>query len=139
MLPAMGSLRTVNPHPGSTDCFEFIRAKLENRRCTHTVCPQQVETMVLPKRVISLADLTGTIRLLKPLQGQTGKYTALSHYWRAHQPIRTTLSSLSSMKLAIPWTSLTSVFKDAIRVCKEAGITFLWIDSLCIVQDSVPD
>jgi hypothetical protein len=43
------------------------------------------------------------------------------------------------MKQAIPWTSLTAVFKDAIRVCKEVGIAFLWIDSLCIVQDSVPD
>jgi Heterokaryon incompatibility protein (HET) len=31
------------------------------------------------------------------------------------------------------------VFQDAVRVCRRLGIRYLWIDSLCIIQDSKDD
>lgn len=36
----------------------------------------------------------------------------------------------------IPVTQLSNVFQDAMRVTLELGLFYLWIDSLCIVQDS---
>lgn len=36
-------------------------------------------------------------------------------------------------------TSLPRTFRDAIVVTRSMGIIFLWIDSLCILQDSAED
>ena len=36
----------------------------------------------------------------------------------------------------IPYEQLPKTFKDAIRIERALGIRYLWIDSLCIVQDS---
>ncbi|KAH6677171.1 hypothetical protein B0J14DRAFT_475992, partial [Halenospora varia] len=35
--------------------------------------------------------------------------------------------------------SLSKTFVDAISITRFMGIRFLWIDSLCIIQDSVDD
>ena len=40
---------------------------------------------------------------------------------------------------SVPWSSLSMVFQDAVRVCRRLGIRYLWIDSLCIIQDSKDD
>jgi hypothetical protein len=39
----------------------------------------------------------------------------------------------------IPWSSLSKTFQDAIEVSHGLGINYLWIDSLCIVQDNEDD
>jgi len=39
----------------------------------------------------------------------------------------------------IPWDQLTATFRDAITICRRLGIFYLWIDSLCIIQDSKDD
>jgi len=50
-----------------------------------------------------------------------------------------TKESLQEMKHSIPWTSLTKTFQDAIEITKTLRISYLWIDSLCIIQDSPTD
>lgn len=39
----------------------------------------------------------------------------------------------------IPWESLPKSFQDAIAVCRVLDVSYLWIDSLCIIQDSTSD
>jgi hypothetical protein len=39
----------------------------------------------------------------------------------------------------VPWECLTRTFQDAITVCRQLKIPHIWIDSLCIVQDSSDD
>lgn len=39
----------------------------------------------------------------------------------------------------IPYDSLPQVFKDAAYIAARAGIDYLWIDALCIIQDSEED
>jgi hypothetical protein len=40
---------------------------------------------------------------------------------------------------SIPIEKLTRTFTDAISITRELGIDYLWIDSLCIIQDSNHD
>jgi hypothetical protein len=40
---------------------------------------------------------------------------------------------------AIPLSSLSRVFREAILVTREFGTRYIWIDSLCIIQDSSED
>ena len=43
------------------------------------------------------------------------------------------------MKHEIPVARLSQTFKDVINVTRKLGIRYLWIDSLCIVQDDKND
>jgi hypothetical protein len=73
---------------------------------------------------------------------ETCKYTALSYVWGKHvyQPTLTTenrralQNSGSLSSLDIPRTIL-----DAMDVCRKLGLRYLWIDSLCIIQDVSDD
>ena len=51
----------------------------------------------------------------------------------------TTNSSLQSHQAGIDVTSMPQTYKDAIRVARDLGIKYLWIDALCIVQDLTDD
>lgn len=43
------------------------------------------------------------------------------------------------MKKHIPLHTLSKTFQDAVEVTRRLGIRYLWIDSLCIIQDSAAD
>ena len=47
--------------------------------------------------------------------------------------------NLDTLKDKLPMDRLSPVFQDAISVTLELGYNFLWIDSLCIIQDSIED
>ena len=68
-------------------------------------------------------------------------YVALSHCWGPpdKRPLCTTKANLAQHILGIPWHLLTQTFQDAILLCIELSIQYLWIDSLCIVQDDKED
>ncbi|EXJ67951.1 uncharacterized protein A1O5_08565 [Cladophialophora psammophila CBS 110553] len=48
-------------------------------------------------------------------------------------------TSLSVIMNGIPIESLPQTFKDVVTVARELSVRFVWIDSLCIVQDSALD
>ena len=72
-------------------------------------------------------------------------YACLSHCWgpspRRPQSniLKTKRSTLEQFKIEVPWHELTKTFKDAIEICRRLNIDYLWIDSLCILLDSVDD
>jgi hypothetical protein len=53
--------------------------------------------------------------------------------------VRTTRSNYNSFREKILWTNLPSTFRDAIRIAASLGIDFIWIDSLCIIQNDPDD
>lgn len=70
------------------------------------------------------------------------EYIALSHCWGtalgAHIP-RTTRSTLAAREAGIHWDELSKTFQDAIKISQGLGVQFIWIDSLCIIQDDQDD
>lgn len=66
-------------------------------------------------------------------------YLALSHCWGTTPPLRTTQENLVQHSQKIDINSLPSTFKDAVQATRELGFRYLWIDSLCIVQDDPSD
>src|ERR1700744_2598321 len=92
---------------------------------------------VLPTRVIEVGD-PGRIRLMVP-NGAMGRYVCLSHCWGGLQPLKTTKENLSSHLHSIPPQSIPKTYQDAIELTRLLGIKYLWIDSLCIIQDSTED
>ena len=51
----------------------------------------------------------------------------------------TTRSNIDRFRRDIPLESFPLTFRHAIEVTRSLGVRYLWIDSLCIVQDDVGD
>jgi hypothetical protein len=59
--------------------------------------------------------------------------------WGPKSHFRTTLSNIADFEQSITLEELPRTFQDAILVTRRLGSRFLWIDSLCIIQDSHED
>jgi hypothetical protein len=99
----------------------------------------------MPTRVIDVGDghtahlvLTGKIR-------QVAHYVALSHCWgqlKKEETIKwctTTHNEKDRRAKGFPVTELPPTFQDAITVTRQLDLRYLWIDSLCIIQDDSGD
>ena len=71
--------------------------------------------------------------------GLTGGYAALSHCWGISPIIKTTKASFDTFTKCIETEKLSRVFRDAVSVTRGLGLRYLWIDSLCIIQDDAGD
>jgi hypothetical protein len=100
-----------------------------------------------PKRVIDVNPFDGSndVRLFTQAAGNSEvtpvvqPYVTLSHCWGTQQIITTTIDSIESHHRRIEWQKLSKTFQDAIIVTRSLGFKYIWIDSLCIIQDSVED
>ncbi|CZR68293.1 uncharacterized protein PAC_18192 [Phialocephala subalpina] len=93
----------------------------------------------LPTRAIDVATLDNdSVRLISS-QGMCGKWAALSHRWGVKPFFTLREDTIQSLKTGIPVASLPTTFQDAIKLTRFLGLKYLWIDSLCILQDSVAD
>ena len=115
---------------------EKILEKIQECESNHQSCRKSGPS-VLPLRVI---DITQDRPRLLETSGQIESYTALSYIWGMEaQPVMTTQANLQSLTRALPVADLPQTIKDAIFVTKNIGIRYLWVDSLCIIQDSKID
>ncbi|TGO22930.1 hypothetical protein BPAE_0150g00240 [Botrytis paeoniae] len=67
------------------------------------------------------------------------RYAALSHSWGFHKPIELTSENIGHLMKELSLNTLPKTFKDAIKITQKFGIDFLWIDSLCIIQNDEDD
>ena len=63
----------------------------------------------------------------------------LSHCWGTAEFLTLRESRKDDMKERIVWSSLPKTFQDAVTVTMWFKVKYLWIDSLCIIQDSHED
>lgn len=64
---------------------------------------------------------------------------ALSHCWGESEVIGLTTATASSLFTSAPISKLPRTFRDAIEVCRWLNYSHIWIDALCIIQDSDED
>jgi hypothetical protein len=86
-----------------------------------------------------LLDVSGDNVKLCTLKTLDGAYACLSHCWGSSQIIKTTKANIEDHKRGIPWVRLSRTFQDAITATRLFGMKYLWIDSLCIIQDDIED
>ncbi|KAL8787745.1 MAG: hypothetical protein Q9213_002065 [Squamulea squamosa] len=63
----------------------------------------------------------------------------LSHRWGTASFLKLTHSNLADLVKGFSIADLPQTFQDAIFVARRMGCKYLWIDSLCIIQDSRED
>lgn len=137
--------------PGDTasdHSFSTAQSWIQDCVANHKLCGPD-EPSPLPTRILHLGETTNEtaegngddlqIRLIEPSSDQRERYISLSHSWGCEQPLITTTATLEQHKTGIPLSQLPATFRDAVLICRKLGIHYLWIDSLCIIQDSDVD
>ncbi|KAK8102131.1 heterokaryon incompatibility protein-domain-containing protein [Apiospora sp. TS-2023a] len=97
---------------------------------------------VLPSRVLDTGLSKDVVKLVEP-RGQSGIYACLSHCvgspWGGEMSLATTQHTIRKNEAGIPLDDLPKTFLDAIQIVNQLGIRYIWIDSLCILQDDADD
>lgn len=60
----------------------------------------------------------------------------LYYAWGGPQPLMLNVSSQSSLQTRVGIHGFPPTIRDAIRATRELGFEYIWIDALCIFQDS---
>lgn len=135
------------PEVGSPVYFELLREWLRVCDEDHAQygCPPDSDSP-LPTRVLDVGvdnDLN-SLHLYCANHDERGEYIALSHCWGKLPPeirekICTYLRNIDDRRKGINFNMLPKTFQDAVVVTRKLGKRFLWIDSLCIIQDDKQD
>ena len=123
---------------GDQSCLNMVGQWLGECLEQHEVDP--LPAPQLPSRVIEIVG-KGVVRLVRT-DGRRGHYLALSHHWSSDpqfQPTQTKQGNIQRHSEGIQISTLTKTLREAIQLTSILGYQFLWIDSLCIVQDDQDD
>ncbi|KAF5710986.1 hypothetical protein FGLOB1_5210 [Fusarium globosum] len=113
-----------------------IQDWIGNCRQLHTACCSSLSVDWYPTRLLDLAGDEDRINVvLTQEERPTGPYMTLSHRWSDYKYEKLTSQSLSRFRPSIDTSCLPRVFQQAIEVTRSLQIRYLWIDSLCIMQD----
>lgn len=91
----------------------------------------------LPTRVIAVGQKGSDRCYLVPGKRRMGYYATLSHCWGdpSNRPLLPTDQTPPHRQQGIEDQDLPKTFRHAVQTCRELGIEYLWIDSLCIIQE----
>ncbi len=106
-------------------------------RRDHKACCSS-NSMPLPTRVIDVGTANQDPFLFQT-EELCGSWICLSSCWGNAAPFKTTRSNLQGRCLKIPFGDLPLLVQDAVNITRRPGYRYLWIDSLCIIQDSRED
>lgn len=135
---------------GSDQALLLASSWVQRCQQNHTGCRQPSSASHhLPARLINVSRATskeGNVFLVCfNNQDQSAKlvntqYATLSHRWDPNQSCMTTSGNQKThIEEGLLISQLPKTFAEACITTNKLGIEYIWIDSLCIIQDSVAD
>lgn len=122
--------------------ISFLGSKL--RQClhsdTHGDCQRSDREIApyYPTRLLNVKNrLIVTVEDTGP--HTEGLYASLSHCWGKSRLVQLTCETEQNLRNGLDIDCLSKTFREAIRVCQALDVSYIWIDSLCIFQDSATD
>lgn len=124
----------------SEAALEHAKGWLTECSQSHPMCNNTTSPVTwFPTRLLYINEIQHNqyhVRLINTAQERpSGRYVTLSHRWGELDYLRLTRDTFSLFSEAIPVFALTKTFQETISVTFRLGINYLWIDSLCIMQD----
>ncbi|KAH7074279.1 heterokaryon incompatibility protein-domain-containing protein [Paraphoma chrysanthemicola] len=123
---------------GSPYAFSKLRSWLSICDQYHP-CLSNDHTKPLPTRVLHCPSDRRDMVFLRETAGETSPYLALSHRWGTTHRLTLTKANLSMLQSGIMISDLPKTFQDAVTIAWELDVPYLWIDSLCIIQNDAAD
>jgi len=123
-------LRDLHHSPNSGPGYSMITRWLDTCTIEHSKCQQGATP--LPTYIL---DLSQNDPVLIDGKGINSQYVILSHCWGGKSTVTTTTTTEMENRVRIPRSTLPATFRDAAEITQKLGFRYLWIDSLCIIQD----
>lgn len=116
-------------------CKRWLQNCDDNHCCYQTV---NRASSYLPPRLLHLRQRG--LQLIEKAEmaryASSAKYATLSHCWGTFEvPLRLIPCRYESFMRNIETGELPLTFQHAVQVCSSLGVEWIWIDSLCIMQD----
>lgn len=132
--------RDVSPNAGDDMCFELARRWRDVCQQQHGAACPQVLPHKMPTRLLDVGPNDGSQEpRLRTTGNEHGKWVALSHCWGTQSSFKLESTNILAWQTQIRLEDLPQTFRDAVIVTRRLGYRYLWIDSLCIVQNDHSD
>ncbi|XXH05922.1 hypothetical protein Hte_012364 [Hypoxylon texense] len=93
-----------------------------------------------PRRLLRIGSPGNSlISLYETSAGFQEPYVALSYCWGKSPTLKTESENIEFLKQGFDLSQLPATIRDAIRIAQNLGLEYIWVDALCIVQDSKRD
>lgn len=140
----------ITEDTSSLGTYKQIRTWLDTCQNEHPRCRAPLGNAYLPTRLICLDTLRGSPlsnpvdTILQPRLVSTNgmarsecRYIALSYRWPEDFPVeaKSDRDNVHKHMRGLDTSKLPQIFNDVFQVAARMGIIYVWIDSLCIVQD----
>lgn len=148
MLRSGARLPSSTASAGSIDLAQhWLKNCLEN----HIECEKHLSKLKgsdsswLPTRLIDvgadMGKLTPRLAISSDFANPvTIQYVTLSHSWASSKKsLNLLVENCEELTLSIPLEALSQTFRDAMWITQQLGHRYIWIDSLCIIQNSSSD
>jgi hypothetical protein len=93
----------------------------------------------LPSRVLDIGGTMSDTVVLCETIGKRAQYICLSYCWGGSEFIRSTTATIKAHMQGIAIKDLPRTFQDLVKMARIFKIQYVWIDSLCIIQDNRED
>ncbi|TEY79731.1 hypothetical protein BOTCAL_0042g00310 [Botryotinia calthae] len=125
---------------------KFCCSSIRMCQKTHEICnsaPISDKALrCLPTRLIDVKKDPPKL-ILSSSAEPASSYAALSHCWGRAPILTLTTKNLEAFQQGLPISQLSKTFRDAVdvgkRLLRDFDVRYIWIDSLCIIQDSKSD
>ena len=110
------------------------------RECrSHQRCSTLHEARFLPTRVIEVSPLGRRSARVVESKDLCGPYAVLSYCWGKDKFLTLTESNYAQLTEGLDEEALPPTIRDAVATTRALSIPYLWVDALCIKQDSELD
>lgn len=131
--------RSVYEEPSQKECLSVAADWLTTCLNEHEKCSRATHhEKPLPTRVIDVGAECISPKLLTS-HGKIGTWIALSYCWGGDSTFIHNDKTVRDLENGIPLIDYPATLRDAIIITRALGIKYIWIDALCIKQDSVED
>jgi hypothetical protein len=125
----------------SAESYSYATSSLSWCVDGHEACNSSKSDFV-PTRLLAVgAEGDASVRVVEAGWLSVDKYFALSHCWGPPETITTRLTKATYDRYTtdIPLGELPKTFHDAVNFTRALGCEYIWIDSMCIIQNDKDD
>ncbi|KAF2726773.1 HET-domain-containing protein [Polyplosphaeria fusca] len=112
---------------------------MQQCEANHQDC-HQTSPLQAPTRLIEVSSIGEPLAARLHVSAQnSGNYLALSYCWGGPQRHALIGSKVSEYCISLPYSELPNTILDSFEVTRQLKYRYIWIDSLCMIQDDRED
>lgn len=134
--------RQLSPRTNTDAAFDQMSSWLKQCVNNHIACPSH--NGFTPTRLLDVTPdglPSQQVRLVssQDLGDDHPPYLTLSHRWHSNEIFKLRMENAANLSNGFDVNLLPQNFRHAINITRRFGERYLWIDALCIIQDSESD